>query len=148
MNLARSHNATIHAHHRRTRMTITVSWDNDDKTVIRYDFAGKWDWTDFRTATVEAFAFTRSVQHRVDSISNFHPGTTLPSDALFQFNRIMKTAPLNRGATVIVGGTMFINNMVSIFSKVHKPLGKKLLLASTLDEARQKLAERAPVAER
>jgi hypothetical protein len=124
-------------------MSITVNWDNDDKTVIRYDFAGQWDWADFRAATVEAFALTRSVTHRVDSISNFQPGSNLPSDALFQFSRIMKVAPPNRGTTVIVGGTMFINNLVSIFSKIYKPLGARLLIASTLDEARKKLAERS-----
>lgn len=122
-------------------MSITVNWDNDDKTVIRYDFADQWDWADFRAATVEAFALTRSVSHRVDSISNFHPGANLPPDALFQFSRIMKVAPPNRGTTVIVGGTMFINNLVTIFSKIYKPLGKKLLIASTLDEARQKLLQ-------
>ena len=128
-------------------MSITVNWDNDDKTVIRYDFADKWDWADFRAATVEAFALTRSVPHRVDSISNFHLGANLPPDALFQFSRIMKVAPSNRGTTVIVGGTTFINNLVSIFSKIYKPLGKRLLIASTLDEARTKLSEPAPAAE-
>jgi hypothetical protein len=121
-------------------MPITVRWDNEAKTVIRYDFEGYWDWDEFRTAANEAFAFTRSVQHRVDSISYFRAGSDLPSDALFQFNRIMKTAPENRGTTVIVGGSMFINNLVSIFSKIYKPLGQKLRLATTLNEARDLLS--------
>jgi hypothetical protein len=52
----------------------------------------------------------------------------------------MKIAPQNRGTTVIVGGSMFINNLVSIFSKIYKPLGQRLRLAATLDEARDLLS--------
>jgi hypothetical protein len=54
----------------------------------------------------------------------------------------MKGAPENRGVTVIVGGTAFIKNLVGLFSRVYRPLGQRLLLASSLEEARAKLAER------
>ena len=124
-------------------MSVTVDWDNEDKTAIRYDFEGRWDWNDFRAATTKGFALTRSVTQRVDTISNFYPGAKLPSDALFQFNRAMKGAPANRGVTVIVGGTAFIKNLVGIFTRVHKPLGQRLLLASSLEEARAKLTAQA-----
>jgi hypothetical protein len=50
-------------------MPITVNWDNDAKTVIRYDFEGHWNWDEFRAAANEAFVFTRSVQHRVDRLA-------------------------------------------------------------------------------
>src|SRR5688500_15435106 len=120
-------------------MNINVNWDNADKTALRYDFQSKWTWDEFRTAANEAFGLTRSVQHRVDSISNFHPGAALPSDALFHFSRAMRDAPSNRGTTVIVGGTPFINNLVSTFSKIYRPVGKRLLTAPTLDDARSKL---------
>jgi hypothetical protein len=122
-------------------MGVQVGWDTENKKAIRYDFQGQWTWHDFRQATTEGFALTKSVKHRVDTISNFHPGANLPSDALFQFNRAMKNAPENRGVTVIVGGTSFIKNLVSIFSRVYKPLGKRLVLASSVEEARRKLAE-------
>jgi hypothetical protein len=125
-------------------MGITVSWDNESKTATRYDFQGRWTWDEFRRATVEAFALTSSVTHRVDSISYFHKGADLPSNALFHFSKAMKDAPTNRGMTIIVGGTVLINNLVSIFSKVYKPLGARLMLAHTLEEARQKLAAKRP----
>jgi hypothetical protein len=123
-------------------MSVTANWDNEAKTVVRYDFKDKWTWAEFRTAATEAFAMTRSVPHRVDSISYFHHGATVPSDALFHFSRAMRDAPSNRGTTVIVGGSFFINNLVSTFSKIYKPLGQRLLIASTLDEARVKLYAR------
>jgi hypothetical protein len=123
-------------------MPISVSWDNDDKTTIRYDFNGQWTWDEFRVSSENAFAMTRSVSHTVDSISNFDPTTTLPPNALFQFRRAMTTAPKNRGVTVIVGGALFVRTMVGVFGKLNRQLGERLLLADTLDQARARLAER------
>jgi hypothetical protein len=123
-------------------MPITVTWDNDDQTAIRYDFDGRWTWSEFHRAANEAFALTRSVTQTVDSISYFKPGVTLPPDALFQFRHAMADAPSNRGTTVIVGGSAFIVMMVSIFSKLNKALGERLLVANSLDQARALLAAR------
>jgi len=117
-------------------MGITVLWDNDEQTIIRYDFEGRWVWSEFYTATENAFALTRSVTHTVDSISNFKPGAALPSDALFQFRRAMATAPKNRGVTVIVGGSTLIKTMVIVFGKVNRQLSERLFLADTLEQAR------------
>jgi hypothetical protein len=123
-------------------MNITVSWDNDDKTIIRYDFQGQWTWDEFHKTSKEAFAMTRSVEHRVDSISNFHKGAALPPNALFQFRQAMTNAPKNRGMTVIVGGNTFIKTMVRVFSNLNKQLGERLKIADTLDEARAMLTAR------
>jgi hypothetical protein len=123
-------------------MSVNVSWDNDDKTIIRYDFDGQWTWNDFNAATVDAFAMTRSVDHRVDSISYFNKGAALPPNALFQFRRAMANAPKNRGKTVIVGGSAFIKTMVAVFSHLNRELGERLALADTLDEARANLTAR------
>jgi hypothetical protein len=123
-------------------MSVRVSWDNDDKTTTRYDFEGAWTWDEFYAATGDAFALTRSVEHRVDSISYFAPGANLPPNALLHFRRAMVNAPENRGVTVIVGGSRFINTMVTVFSKLNRSLGERLILADNLDQARRLLASR------
>jgi len=123
-------------------MTVKVSWDNEIKTTIRYDFEGEWNWAEFHAAAQQAFALTRSVEHTVDTISNFLPGTRLPANAFLQFRRAMVDAPKNRGITVIAGNSSFITMMVSVFSKVNKQLGKRLMVVSSLQEARKVLAER------
>ena len=117
-------------------MTITVQWDNDDKTVIRYDFTGYWNWAEFRKQAQTAFAMTRSVEHQVDTISNFLPGTHIPKDAFIHFRRVMTDAPPNRGVNVIVGASQFIRALVTIFSRIYTQLGKRLMLADSLEAAR------------
>ncbi len=123
-------------------MNITVAWDNDEQTIIRYDFDKGWTWREFYTATDQAFVLTRSVTHTVNSISYFKPGVVLPPDALFQFRRAMTNAPKNRGVTVIVGGSTFIITMVSLFGKLNKRLGERLMIADSLERARAVLAAR------
>jgi hypothetical protein len=124
------------------KMGIRVTWDNAEKNVIRYDFDRNWNWNEFHVAAQQAFDMTRSVPHIVDTISNFPPGVNLPANALFQFRRIMRAAPPNRGMTVIVGVSLFIRNMVATFSKIAKPLADRLMVVSSLDEARAALAAR------
>ncbi len=123
-------------------MNIKVSWDNDDKNVIRYDFEGPWTWADFRIAAEEAFAMTRSVEHTVDTISNFYPGVLLPANAMFQFRRIMEDAPKNRGVNVIVGSSAFIRTMVMMFSRINRNLGRRLIVVDKIEQARAVLDER------
>jgi hypothetical protein len=123
-------------------MTVKVSWDNEDRTTIRYDFEGYWIWKDFYAAAETAFAMTRSVDYRVDSISYFRVGATLPPNALMHFRKAMVNAPKNRGVNVIVGGSMFIRTMVKVFSRLNRALGERLVLADTLEDAREVLTAR------
>ncbi len=125
-------------------MGVNISWDNGEKTALRYDFKGRWTWEEFDAAALEAFAMTGSVTHTVDSISNFEIGATLPPNALFQFRRAMSKAPPNRGITVIVGGSLFIKTMVTTFSRLNKQLGERLQIADSLEQARALLAARRP----
>ena len=117
-------------------MGVIVQWDNDDKTVIRYDFTGYWDWAEFREQAQTAFAMTRTVGHQVDTISNFLPGTHIPKDAFIHFRRVMMDAPSNRGVNVIVGASQFIRALVTVFSRIYTQLGKRLILADSLEDAR------------
>jgi hypothetical protein len=124
------------------RSGITVQWDNDEKTVIRYDFQGYWDWTEFREKAIEAFILTRSVDHKVDTISNFLPGTTIPRNALSQFRNIMTEAPENRGVNCIVGVSVFIRTLVNVFSRLYPQLGERIIVAASLADARAILKKR------
>jgi len=121
-------------------MNVLVSWDNKKHTVIRYDFSPRWTWDEFSTATAEAYTMTRSVEHKVHTISNFRPGASLPPNALFQFRKAMANAPSNRGINVIVGSSTFIKMMVTTFSRFNRQLGERLKVVDTLGDARDFLA--------
>ena len=123
-------------------MSVRVFWDNKHRTAIRYDFTVVWEWEEFYAAVDIAYAMTSSVEHTVDTISNFRVGVVLPQNALFEFRQVMVNAPKNRGINVIIVRTKAVKDAISMFTKFDTQLGARLLVASTLYEAREMLAER------
>ncbi len=127
-------------------MGIEVLWDNEEKTIIRYDYGKDWSWDDFWTAVETSNAMVRTVSHTVDFIANFEGGTPPPLGAFSKFKRAQEISPPNVGIIAIAGGSSFINALVSTFSRIYKQLGQRLIMTSTLSEAREKLAERQKAA--
>ncbi len=123
-------------------MNIEVSWDNDEKTIIRFAYGNNWTWEDYRAASETSRQMMRSVDQTVDLIADYSNGSPPPLDALMKYRRAMATLPENSGLVVIVGGSYFINTLVSIFSGVYRSLGEALVIANSVEEARSIIAER------
>jgi hypothetical protein len=116
-------------------MGITVTWDNEDRTSLRLDFAGLWTWEEYDEAVDCAyFMIAQSVQ-KVDIITNLSRDTTLPGDdSLRHFQRALRQMPSNVGLTVTSGGNSFSRKVFSSFQRT--------LAAGSLGEARAILANR------
>jgi hypothetical protein len=123
-------------------MGIQVEWDNDDKTVVRWDVSGVWTWTEFYTAQDESNRLIRSVDHTVDIIGNLLGSAGLPANTLTAYRQGLKRSAANRGVIVFVVSSTFLKAMVATFRRINKPLANKVLAASTVEEARALLVER------
>ncbi len=123
-------------------MSIDGSWDNDEKPIIRYDYGQGWTWDEFKQATATSDEMVSSVTHTVDFITDFSSGSAPPMGALGKFKSAQENSPENVGAIVIVGGSMFVNTLVSTFSRIYRAMGEQLMVASTVDESREKIAAR------
>lgn len=132
-------------------MSVSAQWDNEEKTVIRYDMQGRWTWDEFYLAYEEAKTMLRSVPHTVhfitqplDSLSNGY----MPTSALTHIINIYRKALPNSGATVTIGNSNFARAMVSILGRVAPNAANKFLFAKSLEEARlllaKKIAEEKP----
>lgn len=123
-------------------MKINVVWDNEEKTIVRYDYGKGWTWDDFWVASGTSNQMLASVDHKVDFITSFVDSTPPSIGAFAQFKRAQDTFPDNGGVVVIVGGGAMVSGLVTTFSKVYKKFSDNLLVAKTVDEARVMLAER------
>ncbi|GEM_PF-264265 len=121
-------------------MGITVVWDNEEKTAIRYDFQGDWSWDDFRAAAMQSGAMTGEVDHPVDLIANMLNSAPLPEGAMFQFNRALRNAPQGRGMFVIVAADSWMKALTTVLDRAGG--GGRFSLAGTLEEAREMVARR------
>ena len=122
-------------------MRIEVSWDNAEKTIIRYDYGEDWTWEDFHDANQKSNRMAASVTHIVDLIVDFTHGSPPPAGSLGRFRKAMEDAPKNRGIIVIVGGSFFINSLVAVFSRIYRALGRRLMTAGTVEEAQVRIAD-------
>ena len=121
-------------------MSIQLSWDNDEKTIIRFDYGKGWTWDDFSEAGKLVQKMRAEVNHPVHIIANFEDGAFPPLGALGKFRTAQENVP-GDAVVVVVGGGMFITALVSSFSRVYKALSKNLMVADSLDKAREKIAK-------
>jgi hypothetical protein len=117
-------------------MAISVAWDNEEKTILRLDFAGKWNWYGYEMAVGEAFGMMESVNHGVDFIFNMQTGEALPEGATFYIKRTLELAPNGYTAIVIAHADASTEATVALFCRIYKKLGDRLAAARTLDKAR------------
>jgi len=115
-------------------MSIHVAWDDDNHTLIRWDFETDWHWDDFRAAFEKSVEMGGSVGYRVDVIPFAAATVKLPLGALGEFNRLHRQLPDNVGLIVIAGGSPFTNMIISTFASLNRITTWRT--APTLQDAR------------
>jgi len=125
-------------------MSIVVNWDNPDKTVIRWDFEGKWNWEQFIDAYILSDRMLASVEHTVDIISNLDRSAMLPEGALKGYENVLRNTSENIGVIVLISASRFLNVMVSAFNNIphRRTAGGNFAFAKTMSEARAILRAR------
>ncbi len=122
-------------------MSIRVVWDNEARTILRYDYGLRWSWEDFHAAEERMHAWLRATPHTVDLIANFEGGSAPPVGVFGHFKRAQEMAPSNLGMIVITATNLFIAALVRTYAEVYRPEGRGLMTASSLEDARRKIAE-------
>jgi hypothetical protein len=124
-------------------MRIIVQWDNEEHTLVRWDFIGIWDWNDFLAAQKASNALISSVPHTVHIIGDVSRSHHLPTGAIARFRTFKRADPENAGRVVLVGASVYIKTIVEIFRGMFPNTGGNFTFANSLEEARSALtAER------
>ena len=118
-------------------MPIHIKWDNDEKTILRYDFEGRWTWDEYFSVMKQLTAMMASVEYRVDAIANMKPGIMPTSgSAMSSARTALRKLPPNCGVVVVVTNS-FISAMLSVFKQFDREIGKMLRGTTSLEEAYQ-----------
>lgn len=125
-------------------MGVKLSWDNKEKTIIRYDFTEPWTWDDFRAALDADDEMIESVDHVVHLLYDMMNIRSAPPNMLAKLPQIVNVINPRLGLIVIAANYVWIQSIGEIF---YKSYGrsieglKGLKIARSLDEARQVIAE-------
>ena len=120
-------------------MSINVQWDNEEHTLVRWDFIGMWDWNDFLAAQKASNDLINSVPHTVNIISDVSRSPHVPPGAIARFRTYRRVDPENAGRVVLVGASIYIKTIVEIFRGMFPNTGGNFTFANSLEEARSEL---------
>lgn len=126
-------------------MRIDVIWDNESRTIVRYDYHPGWTLEDFDQAERQLYELLAGVPHVVDVIAHFLPGSDPPAGAFSRFKRVQDEMPPQVGAVVVTNSGPFVALLLSVFLRVYRQYADRLWLADTLEDARKQLAEKRRV---
>lgn len=116
-------------------MPVSVSWYDDAKTIVWYDFQGKWTWDELYPEFERALEMERSVGHRVDVILDFRDTHSVGANALAHLKRIADRQPDNIGLSVFVTQNQFMKKLYDIGTSFYKPIGHYFRVVPTVDDA-------------
>ncbi len=120
-------------------MSITITWDNEERTTLGYTFADYWEWKEFQEAFGQAQQMLQSIRHSVDVIADFHESGCVPTEALAWLAYVGNCPPKNLRRNVIVGTKAFAMTSFAVLSAFYAQQARSYQFAYTLDRARSLL---------
>ncbi len=123
-------------------MDVNAQWDDENKTIIRYEVKGQnWNWDDLHATIDQVKTMLDKLDYKVDVIVHVQDVVRLPRDVMLHFRRMTANRHPNRGLSVFVGDSIFAQILLETFNKVYRGPAGRVQLASSLEEARLLLAE-------
>jgi hypothetical protein len=121
-------------------MPVSVSWDNESRTVLCFRISGYWTWQEFNWAWLESMAMMRSVPHTVNTIVDLSQVSNFPLDLLTRSVQYVRSQPRNWGISIFSTTNSFLTLMFSTFRSMAPRESTRLQFAPSMEVARQTLA--------
>lgn len=125
-------------------MSITVVWDNAEKTIVRFDYTPKWTWDEFYIAVQEANTMMDSVDKTCVSIVDMSRTSFLPPGAGIHIRNIIRQSMShnNSGVVVFLNADTIVKMMIDGLRQNYPDIKdfSNFIYSKNLEDARQ-LAE-------
>lgn len=100
-------------------MNISIAWDNDEHTIIRYVFSKGWNWEELHEIFQETNRMMDTVDHRVCDIMDFtNASIFVPPHAIYQGRHILKNERHHNLGMTVIAGSMFVNNIYGMLKRI------------------------------
>ena len=123
-------------------MGIELVWDDEARSILRYDFQPGWTLDDFDVAERQLHELLADVPHTIDVIAHFVPGTEPPIGAFSRFRQIQEEMPPQVGVVIVTNGGPLVAMLLAVFLRVYHQYAARLWLADSLEDARRQIAAR------
>jgi hypothetical protein len=116
-------------------VSIEVSWDNDEQTILRYKFTGQWEWDEYLTCLSLGRNMMLSLDHYVCILNDFTESAFLPQGVISKVLNVMGTRPINTGMGIFMTTNATIEGFIGTLKNLYPPLETQYRLAKTEAEA-------------
>jgi hypothetical protein len=114
-------------------MPITVSWHDDEHTIMVFNYGSAWDWEDFGAAIDQAYKLLEDSTDEVVTLHDLSDTKQFPTKGILDhFRDTILATPKNVRLSVGVGTPRLLQTLISVVTKVF---GGAIAQADTLEEA-------------
>lgn len=118
-------------------MSIDVSWYDEDLHIIIIKYDGKWTITELMNTMPKIYAIIETTSERVDSIIDMRTGSILPANIISSVRLITSKAPSNWYYGVIIGASLFAENMLKTLHAIYPKIVERYRTADSIEGAVQ-----------
>lgn len=118
-------------------MSIQAGWDDANKTTFLWVFEGSWTWLDYNATLDHCNKLAQEVNYPIDVIVDFRASSMFPSHILSNLRGSKATQPEKLGKVVVVGGNLFVRNLLEAVNKLLRFLANRISFADSTEEARK-----------
>lgn len=122
-------------------MPITVVWDDDEHTILRWDQESDFSVEEFREAYRLSHEMVAEIPGNYDLIIT-GSGGKMPVFPLSEMHRAFKNASPKQDLTLFVITDPIARGMIGMLQKMPMPIAKRIAFARSLEHARQIIADR------
>jgi hypothetical protein len=115
-------------------MPVIVEWHNTEKTIIRYDYVGRWTLAEFYPALAVGQDMIRQQPHTVDCIINLSQSEAFPANNMPATGLLVPMTPPNTGIAVAVGNPARARALANLFRRVSRST-EAVIPVQTIGEA-------------
>jgi hypothetical protein len=116
-------------------MGIRAVWDNDEKTIVRHVYEGRWMLEDYYNLIGEHRIMLNDVDHTVDIINDLRAAGPVPGGLATAIRYAARSAPANEGINVIVGANEYVKALIDLVNKTTGADVTQVNHVATLEEA-------------
>jgi len=122
-------------------MGIRPVWDNDEKTIVRHIYDGRWTLEDYYNLIGEHRIMLKDVDHTVDIINDLRTAGPVPGGMAQAIKYAARNAPPNEGVNVIVGANEYVKALIELVNRTAGTDVTEVTHVATLEEAYAIIAE-------
>lgn len=122
-------------------MGIRVSWDNDERTIVRQTYEGQWTISDFYNCVDESARLLHSVDGPVDLIVDMRDCTPPPNGIIRGYRYADSKVPDNQRLLIVVQASDIQKVYDRVVDSITLRIGRNRVSVETMDEAYAVIAQ-------